>query len=81
MFFAFGLAFEMPIIIILLLVSNTVTVSKLTAARPYVFLGCFVIGMLLTPPDVISQSLLAIPAWLLYELGIIVGRMLIRNKQ
>ena len=81
MFFAFGLAFEMPIIIILLLVSNAVTVSKLISARPYVFLGCFVIGMLLTPPDVISQSLLAIPAWLLYELGIIVGRMLIRNKQ
>jgi sec-independent protein translocase protein TatC len=81
MFFAFGLAFEMPIIIILLLVSNAVTVSKLISARPYVFLGCFVVGMLLTPPDVISQSLLAIPAWLLYELGIIVGRMLIRNKQ
>ena len=81
MFFAFGLAFEMPIIIILLLVSNVVTVSKLISARPYVFLGCFVVGMLLTPPDVISQSLLAIPAWLLYELGIIVGRMLIRNKQ
>jgi sec-independent protein translocase protein TatC len=56
-------------------------VSKLISARPYVFLGCFVVGMLLTPPDVISQSLLAIPAWLLYELGIIVGRMLIRNKQ
>jgi sec-independent protein translocase protein TatC len=81
MFFAFGLAFEMPIIIILLLVSNAVTVSKLISARPYVFLGCFVVGMLLTPPDVISQSLLAIPTWLLYELGIIVGRMLIRNKQ
>ena len=81
MFFAFGLAFEMPIIIILLLVSNAVTESKLISARPYVFLGCFVVGMLLTPPDVISQSLLAIPAWLLYELGIIVGRMLIRNKQ
>ena len=81
MFFAFGLAFEMPIIIILLLVSNAVTVSKLISARPYVFLGCFVVGMLLTPPDVISQSLLAIPAWLLYEFGIIVGRILIRNKQ
>ena len=81
MFFAFGLAFEMPVIIILLLVSNAVTVSKLVSVRPYVFLGCFVVGMLLTPPDVISQSLLAIPAWLLYELGIIVGRMLIRNKQ
>ena len=81
MFFAFGLAFEIPIIIILLLVSNVVTVSKLKSARPYVFLGCFVVGMLLTPPDVISQSLLAIPAWLLYELGIIVGRMLIRKKQ
>ena len=77
---ASGIIFELPIIIILLLVSNAVTVSKLISARPYVFLGCFVVGMLLTPPDVISQSLLAIPAWLLYELGIIVGRMLIRNK-
>ena len=49
MFFAFSLAFEMPIIIILLLVSNAVTVGKLISARPYVFLGCFVVGMLLTP--------------------------------
>ena len=58
----------------------TSTRIVLTNLITFVFLGCFVVGMLLTPPDVISQSLLAIPAWLLYELGIIIGRMLTRNK-
>lgn len=73
MFFAFGIAFEVPIVVVLLILTGMTTTEKLSHARPYVVVGAFVIGMLLTPPDVISQTLLAIPMWLLYEAGIIVG--------
>lgn len=73
MFFAFGIAFEVPIVVVLLILTGMTTPEKLSHARPYVVVGAFVIGMLLTPPDVISQTLLAIPMWLLYEAGIIVG--------
>ena len=67
----FGLAFETPIATVLLVWTGLTTPEKLAKARPYVFLGAFVVGMLLTPPDVISQTMLAIPVYLLYELGII----------
>lgn len=71
LFFAFGLAFEIPIATILLVTAGITTTENLREKRPYVVVGCFVVGMLLTPPDVISQLLLAIPMWLLFEMGII----------
>lgn len=67
---AFGIAFQLPVILHVLLRLGTVTVSQLRQARPYVIVGAFVIGMLLTPPDVVSQILLAVPLWLLYELSL-----------
>lgn len=75
-FFAFGLSFEVPIATVMLVWSGLVNVEKLGKARPYVFLGAFVAGMLLTPPDIISQTLLAIPIYFLYEVGIIMARIL-----
>ncbi|MDX1633318.1 MAG: twin-arginine translocase subunit TatC [Marinobacter sp.] len=75
MFFAFGVAFEIPIATILMILSGATTADSLAAKRPYVVVGCFVIGMLLTPPDVISQTLLAVPMWFLFELGIVFGRL------
>ena len=77
LFFAFGVAFQIPIATILLLWVGIADLAKLRKSRPYVILGCFVVGMLLTPPDVFSQTLLAIPMWLLFELGIVFGSILI----
>ncbi|MBK1647053.1 twin-arginine translocase subunit TatC [Rhabdochromatium marinum] len=74
LFFAFGLAFEIPIATILLVAAGITTPANLANKRPYVIVGVFIAGMLLTPPDVISQTLLAIPMWLLYELGILFSR-------
>jgi sec-independent protein translocase protein TatC len=74
-FFAFGLAFEVPIATVLVVWTGLTTPKKLGKARPYVFLGAFVLGMFLTPPDMISQTLLAIPVYLLYELGILMSRV------
>ena len=76
LFFAFGLAFEIPIATLLLLWTGATTVDSLKHKRPYVIVGCFILGMLLTPPDVISQILLAVPMWLLFELGIFFGRFI-----
>jgi len=76
---AFGLAFEVPIATVLIVWTGLTTPKKLGAARPYVLLGAFVIGMLLTPPDVISQTLLAIPVYLLFELGIFMSRFFVRK--
>ncbi|ROR97944.1 sec-independent protein translocase protein TatC [Sinobacterium caligoides] len=76
LFFAFGVAFEIPIATILLILTGVTTSDKLAEKRPYVIVGCFVIGMLLTPPDLISQSLLAIPVWMLFELGVLAGRFI-----
>jgi sec-independent protein translocase protein TatC len=70
----FGLAFETPIATVLLVWTGLTTPEKLTKARPYIFLGAFVVGMLLTPPDVISQTMLAVPVYLLFEMGIIMSR-------
>jgi sec-independent protein translocase protein TatC len=80
MFLAFGFAFEIPVATILLVASGLTTVATLVAARPYVIVGAFVVGMLLTPPDVISQTLLAIPMWFLYEIGIIVSRIIMKRR-
>lgn len=76
LFLAFGLAFEIPVATVLLVLAGVVDVAKLRQIRPYVVVGCFVIGMVLTPPDVISQTMLAVPMWLLYEVGILFGSML-----
>lgn len=71
LFFAFGLAFEIPIATMLLVWSGATTIENLRKKRPYVIVGCFLVGMLLTPPDIISQVLLAFPMWILFEAGIL----------
>lgn len=76
LFFAFGLAFEVPIATLLLIWTGASSRESLREKRPYVIVGAFVIGMLLTPPDVISQTLLAVPMWLLFELGLLCARFL-----
>lgn len=76
---AFGLAFEVPVATVLMVWTGLTTAKKLSSARPYVFLGSFVVGMFLTPPDVISQTLLAVPVYLLYELGIVMSRVFARK--
>jgi sec-independent protein translocase protein TatC len=80
LFFAFGFAFEIPIATILVVWMGMITPDKLAKKRPYVIVGAFVVGMLLTPPDVISQTLLAFPMWVLFELGVIFSRFFMRNK-
>jgi sec-independent protein translocase protein TatC len=77
---AFGLAFEVPVATVLIVWTGLTTPQKLGKARPYVFLGAFVAGMFLTPPDVISQTLLAVPVYLLYELGIVMSRFFVRKR-
>ena len=79
LFFAFGLAFEVPVAAVILILTGVVTADKLANNRSYVIVGCFVMGMLLTPPDVISQTLLALPMWLLFEVGLVMGRVLSRS--
>ena len=81
LFFAFGLAFEIPIAAVLLIWTGATTPQNLAKKRPYIIVGCFVLGMLLTPPDIISQSLLALPMWLLFEVGVYFGRFVTRNRR
>ena len=80
LFFAFGVAFEIPVAVVLLIWIGIVDVAYLQKIRPYVIIGCFVVGMVLTPPDPLSQTLLAVPMWLLFEVGLFFGR-LIRKRQ
>jgi sec-independent protein translocase protein TatC len=80
LFFAFGLAFEVPIATLLLIWTGASSVESLKEKRPYIIVGAFVIGMLLTPPDVISQTLLAVPIWLLFELGLFCARWLPKKQ-
>ena len=80
-FFAFGLAFEVPIATVLVVWTGITTPSKLAGARPYVFLGAFVVGMFLTPPDLISQTLLAVPVYVLYELGMLMSRIFVSREE
>ena len=79
-FFAFGIAFEIPVATFLMVLSGMTTVESLSGKRPYIFLGCFVVGMLVTPPDVISQTILALPMYLLFEAGVLASR-LIRTQE
>jgi sec-independent protein translocase protein TatC len=74
LFFAFGLSFEIPVAILLMVWTGVTTRAELAEKRPYIIVGAFILGMLLTPPDVLSQTLLAVPMWLLFELGLALSR-------
>ncbi|OGU21464.1 MAG: twin arginine-targeting protein translocase TatC [Hydrogenophilales bacterium RIFOXYD1_FULL_62_11] len=80
LFIAFGITFEVPVAVVLLVKMNMVSVAKLREIRPYVIVGAFVIGAIFTPPDIISQFMLAVPLWVLYEAGIIVAAMISKPK-
>ena len=80
LFLAFGITFEVPIATIILVATGITTVKKLASMRAYVVVGAFALGMLLTPPDVISQTLLALPMWLLFELGLVMAKFLVPVK-
>ncbi len=81
MFFAFGVAFEVPIATIILVAAGVTTPQSLAAKRPYIIVGAFVVGMLLTPPDIISQTLLALPMWLLFEIGLLLSKRFERKPE
>jgi len=81
LFFAFGVAFEVPIATIILVVIGWTTPDKLVEKRAYIIVGAFVVGMLLTPPDIVSQVMLAIPMWLLFEVGILFSRMILKMRK
>jgi sec-independent protein translocase protein TatC len=80
LFMAFGITFEVPVAVVLLVKMGMVSIAKLREIRPYVIVGAFVIGAIFTPPDVISQFMLAVPMWLLYELGIVVAALITKPK-
>ena len=81
MFIAFGLTFEVPVIVIVLVRMGLVSVEKLKQIRPYVIVGAFVIAAIVTPPDVMSQLLLAVPLCLLYEVGLLLAPMFVKITQ
>ena len=81
LFFAFGLAFEMPVATVLLVATGIVKVETLQKNRGYVLLGIFIVAAFLTPPDAISQTFMAVPMYFLYEVGILFSRLLVRNRQ
>jgi len=81
LFFAFGVAFEIPIAIILMCWTGVTSPDSLRAKRPYIVVAAFVVGMLLTPPDIISQTMLAVPMLLLFELGIIIASLYYRSDE
>ncbi len=81
LFFAFGIAFEVPIATILLVWTGFTTPASLAEKRPYIIVGAFIIGMLLTPPDIFSQTLLAVPMWILFEVGVLFSRRFVRKSE
>jgi sec-independent protein translocase protein TatC len=81
MFLCFGVAFEVPVVVVLLVLTGLVSVEKLAAARGYVLIGIFVVAALLTPPDAVSQTIMAVPMYLLYEGGLLMARMLNRSRR
>jgi sec-independent protein translocase protein TatC len=81
MFLCFGLAFEVPIVVVLLVLTRLVTVEKLAESRGYVLIGIFVLAALLTPPDAISQTIMAVPMYLLYEGGLVMARIMSRMRR
>jgi sec-independent protein translocase protein TatC len=80
LFMAFGITFEVPVAVVLLVRMGMVSVTKLREIRPYVIVGAFVVGAIFTPPDIISQFMLAVPLWVLYELGIVVAAMMGKTR-
>ena len=80
LFLAFGVAFEVPVATVLLVAAGVTTPKKLGKFRPYIVIGAFTLGMLLTPPDMISQSMLALPMWVLFEIGLIFARMVAKPE-
>jgi sec-independent protein translocase protein TatC len=78
---AFGVAFEVPIAVVLLVITNIISLEKLKAARGYVLIGIFVIAAFLTPPDAVSQCIMAVPMYLLYEGGMIMARILVKMRR
>lgn len=81
LFFAFGMSFEVPIVTIVLVWTGITTPAQLAEKRPYVIVGAFIVGMFLTPPDAISQTLLAVPIWILFETGLLFSRLFVRKSQ
>ena len=81
LFLAFGITFEVPIATIILVATGVTTIDKLKKIRAYVVVGAFALGMLLTPPDIISQTLLALPMWALFEVGLLMARLLLPHRQ
>lgn len=79
-FLAFGIAFETPVIVVLLVASGITSTQTLVNGRPYMIVAAFVIAMVLTPPDILSQFLMAVPMCLLFEVGVIIGRMIEKNR-
>lgn len=79
-FLAFGVAFETPVVVVLLVASGMVTTQTMVSSRPYVIVAAFVVAMVLTPPDVLSQFLMAVPMCLLFEVGVIIGRMIEKRR-
>ena len=75
LFIAFGLAFEVPVVVFILCWAGVTNIANLKEKRPYIVVGAFIVGMLLTPPDVISQTLLAVPMWMLFELGLVLAKL------
>lgn len=80
MFLCFGIAFEVPVVVVLLVLTGMVTVEKLAGARGYVLIGIFVVAALLTPPDAVSQTIMAVPMYLLYEGGLLMARIMKPKK-
>jgi len=74
LFFAFGVAFEVPVVTVLLVKTGMTTTQSLKKKRPYIIVGAFVVGMMMTPPDIFSQTMLALPVWLLFEIGLFFGK-------
>ena len=81
LFFAFGLAFEVPVATVLLVKVGATTPENLARKRPYIIVGAFAVGMLMTPPDIFSQTMLAIPVWILFELGLYFARFIARKSE
>jgi len=79
LFFAFGICFEVPIFTIVMVWTGLITPESLAEKRPYVIVGAFVIGAFLTPPDAISQTLLAVPMWMLFEIGLLFSKLFVRK--
>jgi len=81
LFFSFGLTFEVPVATILLIWTGIVSPQSLSDKRPYIIIGCFAVGAVLTPPDVLSQLMLSIPMWLLFEAGLLIGRVFYKQEE